>query len=88
MADGQPSRKKQRVTGAVLPSVLHNLKDDPAPPANKSIGFISCPENMRLDTDEGLRKFKKTVVDLFELGSEFISVTCAKKGYEHESHPA
>ena len=80
MADGQPSRKKQRVTGAVLPSVLHNLKDDPAPPANKSIAFISCPESMRLDTDEGLRKLKKTVVDLFELGSEFISVTCAKKG--------
>ena len=80
MAYVQPSRKKQRVTGEVLPSVLHNLNDDPAPPANKSIGFISCPENMRLDTDEGLQKVKDAVVDLIDLGSEFISVTCAKKG--------
>ena len=35
---------------------------------------------MRLDTDEGLRKFKKTFEGLFQLGSEFISVTCAEKG--------
>ena len=71
MEDGQPPRKKQRVKLTA-----------PDPPANKSIGFISCPENMRLDTDEGLRKFKKTVQDLFQLGSEFISVTCAKKGID------
>ena len=80
------TKKKQRITGEVLPSALHNLNGDPAPPANKSIGFISCPENMRLDTDEGLQKLKDTVVDLINLGSDFISVTCAKR-YEHESHP-
>ena len=48
-------------------------------PANKSIGFISCPENMRLDTDEGLQQLKDAVVDLINLGSDFISVACAKK---------
>ena len=76
----QPSREKQRVAGEVLPSVLRNLNDDPAPPANKSIGFISCPENSRLDTDEGLQKLKDAVVDVIDLGSEFISATSAKKG--------
>ena len=76
---GEPPRKKQRVTGEVPSAVLHNLNDDPAPPANKSIGFISCPENMRLDTDEGLQKLKDAVVDLIFLCSEFITVTWAKK---------
>ena len=80
MAYVEPPRKKQRITGEVLPSVLHNLNDDPAPPANKSTGFIRCPENMRLDTDEGLQQLKDAVVDLINLGSDFISVTCAKKG--------
>ena len=81
-----PRKKKQRITGEVLPSALHNLNDDPAPPANKSIGFISCPENMRLDTGEGLQQLNGATVDLINLGSDFISVACAK-GHEHESHP-
>ena len=79
MAYGQPSSKKQRVSGEVLPSALHNLNDDPAPPGNKIIGFISCPENMRLDTLEGLRKLQEAVVHLIDLGSDLISVTCARK---------
>ena len=87
MARVEPPRTKQRITGEVLPSALHNLNDDPAPPASTRIGFISCPENMRLDTDEGLQQLNDAVVDLINLGSDFISVTCAKKGYGHESHP-
>ena len=80
MAYVQPARKKQRVTGEVLPSELHDQNDDHAPPANKSIGFISCSENMRLDTDQGVQQLKDAVVDLINLGAGFISVTCAKKG--------
>ena len=79
MAYGQPSSKKQRVSGERLPSALHNLNDDPALPGNKIIGFISCPENMRLDTLEGLRKLQEAVVHLIDLGSDLISVTCARK---------
>ena len=79
MAYAQPSSKKQRVSGEVLPSALHNLNDDPALPGNKIIGFISCPENMRLDTLEGLRKLQEAVVHLIDLGSDLISVTCARK---------
>ena len=79
MAYAQPSSKKQRVSGERLPSALHNLNDDPAPPGNKIIGFISCPENMRLDTREGLRQLQEAVVHLLDLGSDLISVTCERK---------
>ena len=78
MAYEQPSRKKQRVTGVGGQAVLHNLQDDPAPPANKNIGFISCPENMRLDTADGVKKLKEAVEDLIDFGTTFISVTSAK----------
>ena len=62
----QPARKKQRATGEVLQN----------PPANESIGFISCPENMQVHTNEGLQKLKEAVAHVIDLGSIFISVTC------------
>ena len=79
MAYVQLSRKKQRVAQEVFPSALQNLNNNPALSGNKSIGFISCPENMRLDTDDGLQKLKDAIVDLIELGADFISVTFSKR---------
>ena len=50
------------------------------PPPTTSIGFISCEESMRLDTEQGLRKLKDTVKEMFEVGAEFISATSARMG--------
>ena len=80
--DGEPPRKKQRVTAEVPSAVLHNPNDDSGLPESKCLGFISCPENFRLDIDAGLQKVKDSVLELIGLGSEFISVTCAKPGMD------
>ena len=83
-----PPRKKQRVAEEALQpeeplqSVWDLLDDNVTKPAIKSIGFVSCPENMRLDTKEDLKKLEDAVQNLIDLGSEFISVTCAKKGVD------
>ena len=81
------SHKRRRVTEGRAQAVLHNLQSNPAPPANKNIGFISCPASMRLDTEEGMNKLKDAVADFQVIGAGFISMTCGKKRYGHESHP-
>ena len=83
-----PHRKKQRVAEEAvqaeepLQTVWDFLDDNVTEPAIKSIGFVSCPENMRLDTKEDLNKLEDAVQNLIDLGSDFISVTCAKKGVD------
>ena len=74
-----PPHKKQRVAEEP-PSAMWDLLNDE--PAIKSIGFVSCPGNMRLDTKEDLKKLEDAVQELIDLGSEFINVTCEKKGVD------
>ena len=66
-----PPRKKQRVA-----------EETPSAASNKYIGFVSCPENMRLDTAEDQEKVKQAVGDLIDLGAEFINVTCERTGVD------
>ena len=68
----QPAAKKQRVQG----EVLENMG------ANNSMGFVSCPMNMQLHTDEGLQTLKEAVVHVLDLGCMFLAVTCEKKGVD------
>ena len=82
-----PLRKKRRVREEVPPTALHpiagiTLNDLPDCPSKKSIGFISCPEDMRLDTDQGLKKLKLAVEELIGCGADFISVTSANSGMD------
>ena len=50
--------------------------------AFKSIGFVSCPENMRLDTVTDLQKLEDALGYLIELDAQFINVTCARTGVD------
>ena len=67
----QPPSKKQRASSSAA---------QPASSANKFIGFVSCPDTLRLDAVEGLEKIRRAIQDLMDLGAVFISVTCGKPG--------
>ena len=88
----QPPMKKQRVSGSVAQPAsqmaeppmkkqrVSSSAAQPASSANKFIGFVSCPDTLRLDTVGGLEKARKAIQELMDLGAVFISVTCATQG--------
>ena len=65
-----PSKKRRVWTSAARP----------ASSANVSIGFVSCPDTMQLDTASDLSKLYEAIQYLIDLGAAFISVTSAKPG--------